>query len=172
MRIAIVFVLLLLSLPAAARPPQEVVRQVYDFHKKSEDMKKTVVSNRDCFSPGFYDLALKVLSKPQTGPLKDDDLDFDFFFDSQDGGWDYELGKVSQSGKEAVVVVNLFQRGDYRNPHPDPDWKKKRTFFPAQIYLIDGGRGFQITDIHHLPRDKGGSTLKVKDILGKAAVAK
>lgn len=143
--------LFLLVFPAlGASTPTAVVNEVYTAHRARPEMGRTVKEHAACFTPGFLGVIERALAKK---PGSGDFVDADFFFNTQDGGSDFELGAEEVHGKDATVLVQVFQRGDYRNPKPDPNWRAKVKKIPLRVVLTDVGQGFQIKDLEWLPYD-------------------
>ena len=146
MRTSLLLLCLLLCVgPALAKPgPSDVVKKVYDMHLREGSFKKLFSQCETCFTPGFLGVIDRALAKK---PGSSDFVDFDFMLNTQDGGMEYELGETKVDGKRATVDMLVFQRGDYRNPNPDPDWRKKVVKTPVRIDLADVGQGWQISNI-------------------------
>lgn len=66
----------------------------------------------------------------------------------------YKLGETTIEGMRAIVAMKTFQRGDYRNPDPDPDWRRKVLRRPVAIHLAGLGQGWQIMNIVFLPHQQ------------------
>lgn len=142
MRIVLFF--LLLTLPGFCQStPQDVVRKLYAFHTKDMNAEKTIQQNQDCLTPGFLEIITRAYKKQPPA----DFVDYDIFYSTQDGGMDFEIGESKIQGKEATVQMKSYQRGDYRNPKPDPNWRKKVKRRPMEVLLADVGHGWQIKDI-------------------------
>ena len=134
--------LCLLQSVALAAPPAEVVERVYKYHQKVGNQHKTVKDNRACFTPAFYDVLTRAYARsPESG----DFVDFDVFFNAQDDGFAYRIGKTSIQGKNATVEMVIYQKAGHRGTKQDGPSQK------VSVQLSDVGQGFQIQDIiHHM----------------------
>ena len=150
MKTCLSLLVLLLSLPVFARPPEDVVRQVYSTHLRRNSLEKTVAEVPKCFTPGFLGVIKRALARtPQSGGSY---VDADFFVNSQGGWGDYKVGPASITGKDAVVPITLWTGLRSEAVRTDPVKRKSWPTTQAKVYLTDVGDGFQIHDLEFLPR--------------------
>lgn len=159
------FFLLLLSLPALARPPAEVVDEVYKAHLDLQDQRKVIQAHSRCFTPGF----MAIIQRAFKGQPPKAFVDVDFLVNNQMGFGAYELGSSQVSGKDAKVSLTIWpSRGQ---KFGDPAMKKKFPAYKALVHLTDvgDGEGFQIKDLEFLPTPDFAQSFRVRDYLKKIA---
>lgn len=160
MRILIAIVLSLLTLPAVARPPAEVVQTLYDTHVATGDQRKTVQLLAHCFTPGFLGILERALKRQPPNPF----VDVDIFANNQMGLGFFEVGKATVKGKEATVPVDLWI--GRVNPANRFD-RKLLTRIQVTVFLTDveEGQGFQIRDLEFLPTQHNPKPFRIREWL-------
>lgn len=161
------FIVLLLVLPALARPPAEVVDQVYSTHLQMQSQRKTVAANPKCFTPGFLGIIERAFKGQPPKPF----VDVDILAHNQMGMGAYELGPIKISGRDATVGLSVWVgRG---GKFSDPAMKKQSSPDKAIVYLTDvgDGDGFQIKDIEWLPTRDYNKSFYIREFLKKIADA-
>lgn len=161
------FIILLVALPALARPPVEVVDHVYSTHLRLQNQRRTVAANPNCFTPGFLGIIERAFQGKPPNPF----VDVDFLCNNQMGLGAYELGPTKLSGKDARVGLTLWVgRGA---AFSDPSMKEKVTPYKGIVYLTDvgDGDGFQIKDLEFLPTQDYKKSFFIREFLKKIADA-
>ena len=150
-KLIVVLSLLTLAWPVLAQAPDAVVRQLYQTHRKLNQLEKTVAHSGSLFTPGFLKLFQKAIMSPPEGG---DFLDYDFLINSQDSWSDFQVGQTHWDGKYAIVPVTLWlgEPGHGRNPNI------KSTL--AKVFLTDLGHGYQIYDIKHVGNGVDGRSVR------------
>lgn len=87
----LLFLVLILALPATALTPEETVKKVYQTHFESKSFRETIRQCESCFTPGFLGVMERALSK-KPGSTRAY-VDFDFFVNSQAGFPRFEVGR-------------------------------------------------------------------------------
>lgn len=153
---------LLLSAWAWARPPAEVVDQLYTVHLKEDNLRVTTQKAASCFTPGFLGLIERALARtPSSGRY----VDADFLTNSQGGWGDFEIGPTTVKGKDATVKVKVWSGLRSHGPDgPLPLSERKamhQRIKPQQltVYLTDVGEGFQIKDLEFAAYSAGAEQL-------------
>jgi hypothetical protein len=139
-------IVLLLTGAAWAQTPEQLVKNLYQYHLGSPGEVKTVKENRQCFTPGF----LQVIDQDQRFVAKGMGANF---LTEGNGGWgDFEVHNGYPNGNVYVVPLTLYcgvRSGDVRT---DPKLRAEWPLTKVNVLLTDVGYGYQIYDLDYLPR--------------------
>lgn len=147
MRTAILLLLLLLpTLPAWCRQPEEVVREVFAYEQKVQDPRKTINHCSHCFTPGFLTILQRAFARV---PGKDKSyVDWNIFGNSQTNTGHFEVGKSSRQGQDSIIPVRVWtgirSQSTIRDAKARASWPLVRR---VEVQLTDVGSGWQIRDM-------------------------